>query len=81
MSQEFHYNVVVTHTPENLAKVNEAMGKILEDWGHDGKRLVVLQTVPIISDHPLTEEERRLLMTVKPAGAVSIEVEEVAPAG
>lgn len=71
------YNLKIYYRTEHTQKVSEWMGKVLHDWGPNGKQLEVCRTFEVRTDEPLSQEVKDRLVVLKEDWMEEVELEEI----
>lgn len=71
------YHLKVYYRTEETKKLSELVGKVLDDWGPNGKQLEACRTFEFKTDEPLLQETKDKLIALKEDWMEKVELEEV----
>lgn len=71
------YQLKIYYRTEHTKKVSELMGKILPDWGPNGKQLEACRIFEFRTAEPLPQEIKDRLVTLKEDWMEKVELEEI----
>ncbi|GAI86784.1 unnamed protein product [marine sediment metagenome] len=71
------YQLKIYYRTEHTKEVSEWVGRILADWGPNGKQLEICRTFEFRTDEPLSQDVKDRLVALKEDWMEKVELEEI----